>query len=105
MEGGCKHPCRPVDRIMSHMFEMMIKPKKEESNMKNEEFYNSLSEEVKKNLAGCKTQEEIRKVLTEAGVEPLDDELLDAASGGSLAFGGGRIDFMQQVIRDSSRHK
>ena len=50
--------------------------------MKNEEFYNSLSEEVKKNLAGCKTQEEIRKVLAEAGVEPLDDELLDSVAGG-----------------------
>jgi len=55
--------------------------------MKNEEFYNSLSEEVKKNLAGCKTQEEICKVLTEAGVEPLDDELLDAVAGGLM---GGR---------------
>ena len=73
--------------------------------MKNEEFYNSLSEEVKKQLTECKTQEEIRKVLAEAGVEPLNDELLDAASGGSLAFGGERMDFMQQVIRDSSRHK
>ncbi len=50
--------------------------------MKNEEFYNSLSEEVKKKLAECKTQDEIRKVLAGAGVEPLDDELLDAASGG-----------------------
>ena len=51
--------------------------------MKNEKFNNSLSEEVKKQLAECKTQEEIRKVLAEAGVEPLDDELLDAVSGGS----------------------
>ncbi len=50
--------------------------------MKNEEFYNNLSENVKKNLAECKTQDEIRKVLTEAGVEPLDDELLDAVAGG-----------------------
>ena len=83
MEGECKHPCRPVDRILIHMSEMMIKPKKEESNMKSEELYNGLSEEVKKKLAECKTQEEIRKVLAEAGVEPLDDELLDAVSGGS----------------------
>ena len=50
--------------------------------MKNEELYNSLSEEVKKKLAECKTQEEIRKVLAEAGVEPLDDELLDEVAGG-----------------------
>lgn len=50
--------------------------------MKNEEFYNNLSENVKKNLAECKTQDEIRKVLTEAGVKPLDDELLDAVAGG-----------------------
>ncbi len=54
----------------------------EEEIMKNEEFYNNLSENVKKNLAGCRTQDEIRKVLTEAGVEPLDDELLDAVAGG-----------------------
>ncbi len=52
--------------------------------MKNEELYNSLSEEVKKNLAGCKTQEEIRKVLADAGVEPLDDELLDTVAGGAF---------------------
>ncbi len=50
--------------------------------MKSGEFYNNLSENVKRNLAECKTQDEIRKVLTEAGVEPLDDELLDAVSGG-----------------------
>ncbi len=50
--------------------------------MKKEEFYNSLSEEVKRELAECKTQDELRKVLTEAGVEPLDDEILDAVAGG-----------------------
>ena len=50
--------------------------------MKKEEFYNSLSEEVKKKLAECKTQDDIRRVLAEAGVEPLDDELLDAVAGG-----------------------
>ncbi len=56
--------------------------------MKNEEFYNNLSEEVKKKLAECRTQEEIRKVLAGAGVEPLDDELLDAVAGG-YGYGGG----------------
>ena len=50
--------------------------------MKNEAFYNSLSEEVKQKLAECKTQEEIRKVLAEAGFEPLDEKLLDAVAGG-----------------------
>ena len=50
--------------------------------MKNEEFYNSLSEEVKQKLAGCRTAEEAKKVLSEAGVEPLDDELLDEVAGG-----------------------
>ena len=43
---------------------------------------NSLSEEVKRKLLECKTQEEAKKVLTEAGVEPLDDELLDNVAGG-----------------------
>jgi len=56
--------------------------------MKNEAFYNSLTEEVKRKLAECKTQEEIRKVLTEAGVEPLDDALLEAVAGG-YGYGGG----------------
>ena len=50
--------------------------------MKKEEFYNSLSEEAKKKLAECKTQDELRKVLAEAGVESVDDELLDAVAGG-----------------------
>ncbi len=52
--------------------------------MKKEEFYNSLSEEAKKKLAECKTQDELRKVLAEAGVEPLDDELLDAVAAGGM---------------------
>ena len=51
--------------------------------MKKEEFYNSLSEEVKKKLAECKTQDELRKALAEAGVESVDDELLDDVAGGS----------------------
>ena len=55
--------------------------------MKKEELFNSLSEEVKKKLAACRTQEEIKRVLAEAGVDPLDDELLDAVAGGY--YGGG----------------
>ncbi len=50
--------------------------------MNNQVFFSSLSEEVKKKLPQCKTQDEIRRMLTEAGVEPLDDELLDVVSGG-----------------------
>ena len=50
--------------------------------MKNEERMNNLSEEVRQKLAVCKTAEEAKKVLAEAGVEPLDDELLDAVAGG-----------------------
>lgn len=50
--------------------------------MKKEDLCNSISENVKKKLAECKTQEEMKQVLAEADVEPLDDELLDAAAGG-----------------------
>ena len=50
--------------------------------MKNEAIYNKLSEEVKQKLAECKTQEELRGVLAEAGVDPLNDALLDAVAGG-----------------------
>ncbi len=52
--------------------------------MKNEVLMNSLSEEVKQKLVGCRTAEEAKKVLSEAGVEPLDDELLDGVAGGEL---------------------
>ncbi len=55
--------------------------------MESKELLSSLSEEMKQKLAECETQEEIRKVLAEAGVEPLDDELLDAVAGGLM---GGR---------------
>ena len=51
--------------------------------MESKELLSSLSEEMKQKLAECKTQEEIRKVLAEAGVEPLDDEILDTVAGGS----------------------
>ncbi len=50
--------------------------------MKSEELYENLSEDVKKKLAECRTPDEIRKVLAEAGVEPLDDKLLNAVAGG-----------------------
>ena len=63
--------------------------------MKNGELMNSLSEEVKQKLAECKTQEEAKKVLTEAGIEPLDDELLDNVAGGMRdpGFGDPKPDF------------
>ncbi len=50
--------------------------------MESNELLSSLSEEIKKKLAECKTQEELRKVLAQAGIEPLDDELLDTVAGG-----------------------
>ncbi len=50
--------------------------------MNGEECMNRLSEEIKQKLAACKTAEEAKKVLAEAGVEPLDDELMDAVAGG-----------------------
>ena len=52
--------------------------------MTNEEFYNSLSNEVKKELAKCKTEEDVKKVLSDAGVELLDDEMVDDVSGGLI---------------------
>ena len=55
--------------------------------MKFEELMNNLSEEAKQKLAECKTQEEVKKILAEAGVEPLDDKLLDEVAGG---VSGGR---------------
>ena len=46
-----------------------------------------LSEELKKKLAACKTAEEAKKLLTEAGIEPLDDDLLAEVSGGRMGSG------------------
>ena len=53
--------------------------------MKNDELIRNLSDEVRQKLAECKTEDEIKKVLTDAGVEPLDDELLDGVAGGMFA--------------------
>ena len=52
--------------------------------MESKELLSNLSEEVKQKLAECKTQAEMERVLTEAGFEPLDDEVLDAVAGGLL---------------------
>ncbi len=62
--------------------------------MKNEETIKNLSEEVKKKLAACETREEVKKVLAEAGVEPLDDGDLDKVAGGCFDLWGreGRYD-------------
>ena len=54
--------------------------------MKKEELMNDLNEEVKQKLAECKTAEDVKKVLAEAGVEPLDDEMLDEIAGGAGAW-------------------
>ena len=64
--------------------------------MKKEELMNSLSEEAKTKLAACKTLEEAKKVLAEAGVEPLDDELLDAVAGGEMMT-------LEQMLEYSAR--
>jgi len=52
--------------------------------MKKEELMNKLSGETRQKLTACKTAEEAKKVLAEAGVEPLDDEMLDDVTGGLL---------------------
>ena len=50
--------------------------------MKNNELYNSLSEEVKQKLAKCKTLEEVKEVTEEEALRHLDDETLEAVAGG-----------------------
>ena len=49
--------------------------------MNREEFYNTLSEDVKNKIKACKTEEEMLKVLGQEGIA-LDDELLEGVSGG-----------------------
>ena len=48
--------------------------------MDRKEFYNSLSEDVRKLLKGCKTDEEMLQVLRDNKIE-LDDELLEGVNG------------------------
>ena len=57
----------------------------------NEEFMDRLSEEIRQKLAACKTRDEIRKVLDEAGAEPLDEEDLAVVAGGSRGPVQGRV--------------
>ncbi len=52
--------------------------------MENKDPIKELSEEVKKKLAACETKEEVKKVLAEAGVEPLSDGDLDKVAGGFI---------------------
>ncbi len=53
---------------------------------------NNLSDEVKANLVNCKTEEEKKKVLADAGIEPINDELLDEVAGGKIGgyYGNGK---------------
>ena len=53
---------------------------------------NDLSDEVKANLVNCKTEEEKKKVLADAGIEPIDDALLDEVAGGKSGgnYGNGK---------------
>ncbi len=52
--------------------------------MNRQEFYNSLSEDVKARIKACKSEEEMLKVLREESIE-LDPELLETVSGGNSA--------------------
>ena len=54
--------------------------------MNKVEFINSLSEETKMKLKECKTPEEAKKLLAEAGMEPLDDEKMDDVAGGFYLY-------------------
>ena len=49
--------------------------------MNRKEFYNTLSEDVKKKIKACKSEEEMKALLKGAQIE-LPDELLEAVSGG-----------------------
>lgn len=52
--------------------------------MNNKDMISKLSDDVKQKLAACKSPEGIRKILAEAGIEALDDRLLDAVAGGFI---------------------
>ncbi len=51
--------------------------------MNRKEFYNGLSDDVKRKIKACKTEEEMMKVLSDEMIE-LDPDLLEKVSGGLL---------------------
>ena len=61
--------------------------------MKMEDVIAKMSKESKQRLAACKTQEEAQEIMAEEFGGPLDDEVLDAITGGWDAH-----------IFDDSRH-
>lgn len=67
--------------------------------MNHQKFYCHLNEDVKEKLVQCKTQEEMDKVLTEAGIKPLDVDSLDAVSGGVRGPVPGRIVYNNEKPR------
>ena len=55
--------------------------------MKNNKLNNDLNDQLKKDLRGAKTKEELDALVSSAGLELNDDEL-DAAAGGQISFPG-----------------
>jgi len=53
--------------------------------MTHEEFYNSLSDELKEKVKACTSLEEMKAVLKEAGIE-LDSEVLEGLGGDSNEY-------------------
>ena len=57
--------------------------------MSEKDFFDNLSDELKAKLRACKTEDELKKVLADAGIELDPDALADTAGGAGLASGGG----------------
>ena len=55
--------------------------------MKNNKLNNDLNDQLKKDLRGAKTKEELDALVSSAGLE-LNDNELDAAAGGQISFPG-----------------
>ena len=55
--------------------------------MSEKNSFDRLSDELKAKLRECRTEEELNKVLTDAGLE-LDQDLLEAVVGGLASAGG-----------------
>ncbi len=68
--------------------------------MKNNEKLDNLSNEFKAKLKNCKNDEEVKSVLKEAGIEPIDDDMLDLISGGYIQY-----DFEEGTISELPSYK
>ena len=52
----------------------------------DKKLFDSLDESVKEKLRNCKSEAEMQKIITDAGLQELSPEMLEGVSGGNDCF-------------------